>query len=102
MSTENIDEHKKHGGKTKTRFKESLCRADEFGRPVKYWDLKKKEHYVIQVAAKGQGRRIIRDCGKGYVEVEFVVMGIPDKNGNRISAYKKEKVPKEFIEEVEA
>jgi len=85
---------------TKHRFKESLCRADEYGKPIRYWDPKKKEHYVMQIAAKGQSCEVLRECGKGMPEVEFTVTGSRDTRGNIIMKLKKEKVPKEYIEEV--
>ena len=84
------------------RFKESLCRADEYGRPVMYWDPNKKERYVMQVAAKGQSCQIVRELKKGMVEVEFtVITTVPDGKGNRISKAKKEKVHKDMLEVAE-
>jgi len=95
--------YEKDGKKMKLVFKESVCRADEFGRPVKYWNPKTKENYVLQVAKKGQDCRILRELKRGEVEVEFTVC-LPDPMhmGNLILKLKKEKIPREMLEEVEA
>ncbi|MCK9474260.1 hypothetical protein [Sulfurimonas sp.] len=79
-------------------FKESLCRADQFGRPVQYWNPVKKEHYVLQVAAKGQECNILRWLKNNMVEVEFTVV-TKAPNGNPIMKLKKEKVNRNMIEE---
>jgi hypothetical protein len=93
----------KDGKKLKLVFKESLCRADEFGRPMRYWDPRKKEHYVVRVAEKGQACRILRELKRGEVEVEFtVVLPDPIKAGNIIMKMKKEKIAREMLEEIEA
>ena len=96
------EENKTEEKKPSYRFKESLCRADEYGRPVMYWDPNKKERYVMQVAEKGQSCQIVRELKKGMVEVEFtVVVNVPDGKGNRISKAKKEKVHKDMLEVAE-
>jgi len=92
--------YEKDGKETKLVFKDNVCRADEFGRPITYWDPKKKERYVLRVAAKGQECRILRELKRGFVEVEFYAC-VPMPNGNTQVTHKKEKIQREMLEEVE-
>jgi len=90
----------KNGVKMKLAFKDNLCKSDEFGRPMQFWDPVKKEHYVYRVVEKGQACRIVRVLPKMNVVVEFCVVGQVDLSGNLITSLKRETIPMNLLEEV--
>lgn len=94
--------HKVDGVKMKTVFKDHVCRADKYGRPMTYIDPKTQERYVIRIAEKGQACRIIRELKRGMVEIDYILASKPDKDGNNQYRHMKEKVNKDILEEVKA